>query len=180
MDRQGVSVTDLARLIGVSRQTLHRILQSDFRPLPRTVADVGLALGLDAHQMLKPGVETSPDAGLKTLLDKAVGGDPRAFELLPAHLRNDPTAGRRVASESESTEHLLLAAAAAIANTLRPSRGMTAAISYHSRKIASGTAFFFQSRFMPPELAMQKTPKPMREHRVFGAFDLDDFRRHMP
>ena len=37
----------------------------------------------------------------------------------------------------------------------------------------------FRSKFMPPELVVEKTPIPMREQSVFGVFDLDDFRRHL-
>jgi len=179
LKRKRMSMTALATEAGVSRQALHRLMRPGFRPLPDSVVNVARVLDMEPADMLKATGECRKRQELEMLLNKAKAGDARAFELLPAHLSRDPDIGRDFPTSNDATTHLLLAAAAAVAMVLRPGRRIKAAISYHSERAGTGRAYVFPSRFLPPELVVQRTPKPMRERNVFGAFDLGDFQRHL-
>lgn len=180
MRAKHMSVTDLARETGVSRQMLHRLLQPDYRPLAQSVVAIAGVLGLEPGDMLDQGDRGGLQTAFSDLLRKARDGNPRAFELLPAHMARDPNAGQRLGEDADATTHLLLAAAAAVADALHPRRDLVRAVSLHARHAGSGQAFFFRSKFMTPERAIEQTPDPMRRHNVFGAFDMEGFRRHLP
>jgi len=174
-----MNATDLAREVGVSRQALYRLLKPGFRPLPQSVVKVARVLELEPWEMLLPGEDAEGQMAFKKLVGKAKNGNARAFELMPAYLSRDPNIGWSYAEEADPTTHLLLAAAAAVANALWPGREIEAAVSFHSTRAGNGPAFMFGSKFMPPELVVERTPVPMRRQNVFGVFDLDDFRRHL-
>ena len=174
-----MNTTDLAREVGVSRQAIYRLLKSGYQPLPLSVVKVARVLELEPWEMLLPGEDAEGQMAFVKLLEKAKIGEARAFELLPAHLSRDPSVGWSYADGADPTTHLLLAGAAAVANALWPGREIEAAVSFHSTRAGNGPAFMFRSKFMPPELVVERTPAPLRQQNVFGVFDLVDFRRHL-
>jgi len=66
-----------------------------------------------------------------------------------------------------------------MADALAPSRRLRNLAGAHGRRTDPHHAFFFSADLMDPERLVRMTPEPLRKHRVFGAFSIDDFARHL-
>ncbi len=52
-------------------------------------------------------------------------------------------------------------------------------VGLHSSLYKPGRAFFFSLRLMDTERILADTPNAMKKHLVFGAFNIEDFARHL-
>jgi transcriptional regulator with XRE-family HTH domain len=180
MGQLNLSVKDLAALTGLSRQTIHALLRPGFRPLVPSVDTVALALGIEASLLLEVASAVTADIpGARQLLDRAVAGDARSFELLPALLATSHPIPSAMILESRDTHLQLARAAAEVANTLAPSPPLEALANLTRTSGRCFHGFFFGADLMSPERIVQLTPEPLRKHLVFGAFAMADFARHL-
>jgi hypothetical protein len=181
MAAQRLDLTALAKSAGLSRQAVHALLRPGRCPLSRGFVAVADALGVGPLALLRDtGDRKESWRELIELSRAAAAGEARAFELLPAVVRE--AAGRARAPEDglAPVHHQLLAAAAEVALAIRPSDRLRQAAARHAAAVEPGRAFFFAAGLMSPERIVASTPAPMARHLVFGAFAMDDFARHGP
>lgn len=177
---RGMTLSKLARTAGISRQALHNLLRPGFNPVVQSVHQVSAALGLDLTDMLQPsGLAGDHAASFLQTLRSAMQGDSRAFELLPALLELAPAASGDLADCDDPLAHQLLAAASDIGFAVTGKKHMHARAGFHADKARRHAGFFFGVPLMSIQRAVELTPAPMKKHGVFGAFTLDDFRRHL-
>lgn len=195
MAERNIGVTELARLTGLSRQTIHSVLKTGFRPVVPSAEALCEILELEPREAFQ--VQINANSEIMDLLSQALRGDARAFELLPARIA--------ASASLPYTEDLaalgplalnVLAAAADLAGELPDdvaggSKRKKVTHSKNSQKlhlfaqklsassIIGGTAFFFGLGLMTPERIVKSTPLAMQRHNVFGAFEIKDFKRHL-
>jgi transcriptional regulator with XRE-family HTH domain len=179
MAARGLDVSGLARAAGLSRQGLYRFLRPGYRPFSRGFQAVAEALGVSPSSLLRADGGQGAADRVRELLERAAAGEPRAFEVLPATLSALPARALDALDEpADALHHRLLAAAAELAEGLRPAHKMRAFASRHASRCEPGRAFFFSARLMDAERIAATTPAEMKKHLVFGAFDRRDFQRH--
>ncbi len=175
--REGRDVASVAREAGLSRQAVYRMLDPAWDPFSAGFRAVARALGVDPVALLVEG----SDAGLgqaTATLREAARGDARAFELLPSLVTPVSAARLAVAAASEPEQRVLVAAAL-VAQAIRPHDTLGAWIEGQMPTLSPTAAFFFGATWMSPERLVAATPEPMKRARVFGAYSLDDFSRHL-
>lgn len=195
MSELGLSVVELAKQTGMSRQTVHSLLREGFRPLVPSAEALSEVLGLQPNELLARRPLPSPGEDVHLLLSRAVAGDPRAFELLPGavcdagsvlfrgRLEWTGLAARVLAAAIDVAETILARASGKASGTRRLAaqlRKTSTRLSRQNGKSEIGQPFFFGRGLLTEERIRQSTPEPMRRHDVFGAFQMDDFKRHMP
>lgn len=193
MTELGLTVMDVAQVLGVSRQTVHTLLRGDFRPLVQSVEELSTALGLSLNRILV-AVPSQALEAVNWLVERSLEGDARSFEVLPSEVfAAAPFVFVRKPHHVPAVPRLLVAATE-VARTIVADSGqysprdrarLSRQISILLRTFPvvpeeSSEAFFFGSDLMTEDRIRQSTPEPMALHRVFGAFHLDDFRRHFP
>jgi transcriptional regulator with XRE-family HTH domain len=173
-----LGLSGLADRAGLSRQGLHRLLRPGHRPLAAGLEAVSAALDVDALGLLySAGAKESDWENLRPLLEAAEGGNPRAFEELPATL-DLPARPAELPAELPPVQHQLLAAAADLAAALWPRPWLPGFVSEQAGRVPAGQAFLFDLKMTGLERLAAATPEPMRRQRVFGVFELSDFARH--
>jgi transcriptional regulator with XRE-family HTH domain len=175
MASKHLTVTRLSHMTGLSRQSLHKFLKPEYQPFSSGFRAFADALGADPRQLLQKTTEL--DLDIQNLLALSAGGEPRAFELLPAsaanaHLTPDVLVGR------SPTELQLLTAAIEVALSIQLQPHLETLLDYLVEQLVPEQAFFFGGGLIPPERSVAVTPPEMKKHRVFGAFGLADFQRH--
>jgi transcriptional regulator with XRE-family HTH domain len=193
MEELGLTVMDVAQVLGVSRQTVHTLLRGDFRPLVESVEELSTALGLSLNRILVP----VPSQALDTiiwLVERSWEGDARSFEVLPSEVfAAAPFVFIRKLHHVAVVPRLLVAATE-VARTIVADSGQYtprdgARLWRQSRILLrafpvvleeSKEAFFFGADLMTEDRIRQSTPEPMAQLGVYGSFHLDDFRRHFP
>ena len=178
MRARGMDISNLARVSGLSRQGVYRLLSKSYHPLGRGLHAMAAALGISPLTLLKDSAEDARHAEILQLVSQAAQGEPRAFELLPASLHQATPAALSRLEPLPPLGHQLLAAAAELAGELASSSEMVAVAAHHALRREPDRAFFFASRFMPADHIVEKTPDPMKRHLVFGSFDIASFARH--
>ncbi len=179
MHAQGQDISSLAKVSGLSRQGLYRVLGDDYRPVGRGFQNLARALGVSPLTLLVEPAHEQGGADIIRLVEQSTAGEPRAFELLPAELHRFVSGSTCDLGEQMPVHHQLLAAAAQVAAELTSSRALQACAQFHSQAQEPGRAFFFASRFMTAERIVTSTPEPMKAHLVFGAFEMSSFSRHL-
>jgi hypothetical protein len=190
MSELGLSVVDLAWATGLTRQTIHTLLREDFKPLPPSVDLLATALALEPADLISMGSKrrSRPAATVSELVARAAQGDARAFEVLPAALCQAPAIDLQAALAFPASRQLL---AAAVDTALTLLEECVKDCSAHSCKgrLASmlrslgrrrpSQVFLFDAGLLSKERLEAATPAPLKRHLVFGAFDLNSFRRHL-
>jgi len=179
MDAQGLDMSGLARACRMSRQGVYRLLGDDYRPLGRGFQALAKTLGVSPLTLLEDPKDDAETAELINLVEQSAAGEPRAFEMLPAHLHHFASGSTYDLGEQLPVHHQLLAAAAEVAADLTSSETLRACARFHTREREVGRAFFFASRFMTAERIVTSTPQPMQAHLVFGSFEMSSFARHL-
>ena len=180
MKNQGLDMSALARRAGLSRQALYRFLKPDFTPLGDGFLAMTAALGVSPLCLLRDDEPRARDSQrIASLLQDAAHDDARAFEVLPANLLSALETGLHL-PPLVPPAYQLLAAAAEVARHLSGDQRLDPLIALHRAEVEPNLAFFFGARAMSAERIIAMTPEPMQRHLVFGAFALDDFRRHLP
>ncbi len=174
MQQGDFNASSLIVASGLSRQGFYDMFKADYQPVARGVVALAGVLGVNPLELLAGVDERATE--LRTLLQQSENGDARSFEVLPAVLRaSDLAEASRVALTT--TQRRLLSAASQIAFAI--SRQSTFRSLADTCMPDDGSAFFFGRRYMSAEQIISRTPRPMKERGVYGAFDLGDFRRHM-
>jgi transcriptional regulator with XRE-family HTH domain len=178
--QKGLSLSHLARTAGISRQMLHNLLRPGFNPLVGSLQQLGVALGVDPLELL----ETSPMApagrpSLESTLKATLGGDARAFEMLPALLVNSKAQVKLPDELDVPTAWQLLGAAAQMAYDLTDEVSLKRLAAFCASNAGVHNGFFFGLPLVSLQRLMEQTPEPMKKHRIFGAFSMEDFRRHL-
>ena len=181
MTDNDVGVAEVARMAGVSRQTIYNIMQPGYDPISPGVRKVASALKVDPLDLIPRQDDVSVQTA--TILDvlRAVAArkESRAFEVLPALLAEaDPTLLPSI-RPSNDTEVRVLGAALAMAAELTGNTHLRSLAEALLRLEDPHHAIFFGKLPVDPVTIIERTPKPLRAHRVFGAFTEDLFRRHL-
>ena len=174
-------VAEVARLAGVSRQTIYNLMQPGFDPISPGVRKIARALKVDPLDLIPRQDDVSVQAAmiLDVLRSAASRKESRAFEVLPALLAEaDPTLLPSI-RPSNDTEVRVLGAALAMAAELTGKAHLRSLAEALLRLEDPHHAIFFGKLFVDPVTIIERTPKPLRAHRVFGAFTEDLFRRHL-
>lgn len=181
MKDSGVGVAELARKAGVSRQTVYNLLQPDFDPISPGVRKVARALQVDPRDLLPREDDLSIRAAkiLDVLRAAARRKESRAFEVLPALLAEaDPDSVSSIRPSTDA-EVRVLGAALAMAAGLTGKPHLDSLAEALLRLEDPHQALFFGKLSLDPVTIIERTPDPLRPHRVFGAFTEDLFRRHL-
>ena len=178
MAAKGMDVTGLARTAGLSRQGLYRFLRPGYEPFTRGFIAMAKALEITPMSLIATNTGMDAHERVLPLLEQAVDGEPRAFELMPATLARLTRSGLRSLADQSEVRHRLLAAAGELSHQFSPNRHIEEFVGLHSSLCKQGQAFFFSHRLMDAERILADTPLAMRKHFVFGAFNIDDFERH--
>ena len=181
MTDNDVGVAEVARMAGVSRQTIYNIMQPGYDPISPGVRKVASALKVDPLDLIPRQDDVSVQTA--TILDvlRAVAArkESRAFEVLPALLAEaDPTLLTAI-RPSNDTAVRVLGAALAMAAELTGKAHLRSLAEALLRLEDPHQAIFFGKLPVDPVTIIERTPKPLRAHRVFGAFTEDLFRRHL-
>ena len=179
MTARGLDVTGLARTAGLSRQGLYRFLHPGYEPFTRGFIAVARALEVTPESLITSNTGMDAHENVLLLLEQAVDGEPRAFELIPATLARLTRSGLKSLADQSEVRHRLLAAAGELSNQFSPNRRIEEFVGLHSSQYKQGQAFFFSHRLMDAERILADTPRAMRKHLVFGAFNIEDFERHL-
>jgi transcriptional regulator with XRE-family HTH domain len=175
---RGLGPSLLANRAGLSRQGLHRLLHGGHRPLANGLESLASALGVDALSLLCSSEAKASDwERIRPLLEAAAGGDPRAFEELPAAI-DRPKKPAGLPETLTPVQHQILAAAGELTAALWPRRWLPGFVAEHASQVPPTQAFLFGGEMIGLQRLDDATPEPMRRHRVFGAFRLADFARH--
>lgn len=181
MRNRHVGVVALAHQAGVSRQTVHGLLRPEYDPISPGVRKVARALQVDPRDLLPR--EDDPSALVAKILDvlqaAAERKESRAFEVLPALLAEVDPSLLPTLRPSSDTEMRVLGAAAAMAAELTGKPHLLSLAEALLRLEDPHQALFFGRLAVDPMATIERTPGPLRPHRVFGAFDEDLFRRHL-
>jgi len=181
MTDNDVGVAEVARMAGVSRQTIYNIMQPGYDPISPGVRKVASALKVDPLDLIPRQDDVSVQTA--TILDvlRAVAArkESRAFEVLPALLAEaDPTLLPSI-RPSNDAEVRVLGAALAMGAELTGKAHLRSLAEALLRLEDPHHAIFFGKLPVDPVTIIERTPKPLRAHRVFGAFTEDLFRRHL-
>ena len=180
MSARGLDVTALAKRAGLSRQAVHRLLQPGHCPVSRGFVAVAEALGVSTVAILgDAAAPRGPWQEATATARSAATGDARSFEMLPASVRSASASGAGRVDSLEPVLCQLIAAAAQVADALKPSKRMRRVAAEHAASAEPGRAFFFAADLMSPERIVVSTPPAMARHLVFGAFSMDAFARHL-
>ena len=178
MNTQGLTPTTLAKRAGLSRQALYRMLDPGYDPFPAGFRAVAVALGVFPEQLIESPKTRRVEETLALARD-AAGGDARAFEVLPAALHALCPRERSALDEVPDPERRLLAAAADVLLGMKEDDGLRAWTSAQAEGLSENRAFFFGGEWMDPERLIATTPSVLAKRRVYGAFDLASFARHV-
>jgi lambda repressor-like predicted transcriptional regulator len=190
MSELGLSVVDLAWATGLTRQTIHTLLREDFKPLAPSVELLATALALEPADLITRGPKprSRPAATVAELVARAAQGDARAFEVLPAALCQSSAIDLQAAFGYPASRQLLAAAVDTALTlldecredcALRLCQGRLAAMLKSLGRRRPRQAFLFDAGLLSQERLEAATPTPLKRHLVFGAFDLNSFRRHL-
>ncbi len=176
-----VGVAEVAATAGVSRQTVYNLMQPGYDPISPGVRKVARALKVDPLDLIPRQDDVTVQVAriLDVLRAAALRKESRAFEVLPALLAETDPGLLISIRPSNDTEVRILGAALAMAAELTGKA--------HLRSLAEALllledphqAIFFGKLSVDPVTIIERTPKPLRAHRVFGAFTEDLFRRHL-
>lgn len=181
MTSRHVGVVELARRAGVSRQTVYNFLRPDYDPISPGLRKIAKALDLDPVELLPLEDDAGKSAArLLDLLRSAAGRkDSRAFEVLPALVAGVEVSTLSCLHPATDAEVRVLGAAAAMAAEMTGNTALSGFAAALRRREDPHSAIFFGRLAVDPVRTIERTPEPLRAHRVFGAFDVDLFRRHL-
>lgn len=173
-------VSAVAKLAGISRQTIYNLLQPDFDPINPSVRKVARALGVDPLDLIprQDDVTESASKVMDILCAAANRKESRAFEVLPALLTDtDPRVLLSIRPSNDS-ETRVLGAALAMAAELAGREDLNSLAKAIERLEDPNNAIFFGKLPLDPVTIIESTPKPLHKHRVFGSFTEELFMRH--
>lgn len=181
MKDNDVGVAEVARMAGVSRQTIYNLLQPGFDPISPGVRKVARALKVDPLDLIprQDDVTVQTARILDVLRSAAARKESRAFEVLPALLAEaDPDILTSIRPTND-TGVRVLGAALAMAAELTGKAQLRSLAEALLQLEDPHQAIFFGKLPVDPVTIIERTPKPLRAHRVFGAFTEELFRRHL-
>lgn len=176
-----LGVGEVASMAGVSRQTVYNLLQPGYDPISPAIRKVARALQVDPQDLI-PREDDLPVRTariLDVLRAAAHGRDSRAFEVLPALLSETDPGMLSSIRPSTDAEVRILGAAMAMAAELTGVPDLRSLAKALLRLEDPHQALFFGKLSADPVAVIERTPAPLRPHRVFGAFTEDLFRRHL-
>jgi len=181
MKDNDIGVAEVARMAGVSRQTIYNLMQPGYDPISPGVRKVASALKVDPLDLIprQDDVTVQTARILDVLRSAAARKESRAFEVLPALLAKADPALLTAIRPSNETEVRVLGAALAMAAELTGKAHLRSLAEALLRLEDPHQAIFFGKLPVDPVTIIERTPKPLRAHRVFGAFTEDLFRRHL-
>ncbi len=181
MTDNDVGVAEVARMAGVSRQTIYNIMQPGYDPISPGVRKVASALKVDPLDLIprQDDVTVQTARILDVLRAAAARKESRAFEVLPALLAETEPGLLTAIRPSSDLEVRVLGAALAMAAELTGKAHLRSLAEALLRLEDPHQAIFFGKLAVDPVTIIERTPKPLRAHRVFGAFTEELFRRHL-
>jgi lambda repressor-like predicted transcriptional regulator len=178
MHERGLNPTALARRAGISRQALYRMLDPEYDPFPSGFRAVAAALATRPERLVTP-LSTPALEEIKVLAHDAASGDARAFELLPAALSALTSFELHMLEEAPEPVRRLLVAAADVLATTTTREDLRPWIIAQAARLSGTLAVFFGGAWMDPERLVAVTPPVLARHKLYGAFDMDSFTRHL-
>ena len=173
MKANDFNVSTLVAASGLSRQGYYDMFKAEYQPVAKGVVALAGVLDVSPVELLAGVEDGAMEMG--TMLQQAAEGDARSFEVMPGALASNGLGGAWT-SALTTTQHRLLSAALQVAYAI------TGQLRFRSLADTcmpdDGGAFFFGRRYMPVEEILSRTPEPMKERCVYGAFALGDFERH--
>ncbi len=181
MKDKDIGVAEVARMAGVSRQAIYNLMQPGYDPISPGIRKVAAALKVDPLDLIPRQDDVAAQTAriLDILRSAAARKESRAFEVLPALLAETDPDFLASIRPSGDTEVRVLGAALAMAAELTGKAQLRSLAEAFLRLEDPHQAIFFGKLLVDPVTIIEQTPKPLRAHRVFGAFTEDLFRRHL-